>query len=519
MTYPQTLIEPPKEKLTVIHQGYLYQSPDYFYIGLEVQYIPKSSSEVPPVPLKVQQYSPKADMTVSCRNAEGVVELYPKDSLFVKGKGLWAAYKDKATKEMVDFVELLKVPGHTAAIDKAVPEIPEGYTKHVSADYTLFIPTNHSVNEKLPVIMAHTDIVFSVKHPTETTLEFDQDTFMFGSPNGLGADDRAGMWVIQKIVESLGELQVLPIICFFDKEEIGCVGSSSFGRSELFVEVDKVASMYISIDRRRDVNGGKTLATYGHNNASLLVEVANVTGRTIVNGSSTDCAALSRASSNNVPCFNMSCGYQAEHTKNEVLYFKEMEETLKDLKALLNTDICTKEWKATPTMKQRQYHGNAMGFGNAMYDDWDDYSYYGGYPKKTKKAANVVQPKSTIKLNKKVYNEDDLKALLAQYAYHTGKVYTLKDASIDMPTDSIIVELKDDVRVDRIYAGQRLTKSLYDTLSAEHFEVWRVSENDLKVDIIGTDSKTEVLNVPWSLLQEVPLYGMTAVKEDEYNLH
>ena len=71
----------------------------------------------------------------------------------------------------------------------------------------------------IPVgLVAHLDTVF--KHPP-TNIYYDRVKNVMWSPDGLGADDRAGVYAIAQILKT----GVKPTIIFTTDEELGCVGA------------------------------------------------------------------------------------------------------------------------------------------------------------------------------------------------------------------------------------------------------------------------------------------------------
>ena len=68
-------------------------------------------------------------------------------------------------------------------------------------------------------LVAHMDTVFT-EPPTE--IFYDTRKNVMWSPQGLGADDRAGVFCILKIIEA----GYRPHIIFTTDEEIGCIGAS-----------------------------------------------------------------------------------------------------------------------------------------------------------------------------------------------------------------------------------------------------------------------------------------------------
>ena len=91
------------------------------------------------------------------------------------------------------------------------------YTPILTKDYLL-------AKGDIPILLiAHVDTVFP-KTPME--IYYDNQKNVMWSPNGLGADDRAGVFAIAKIVQH--EAHVRPHILLTTGEERGGIGVSQF---------------------------------------------------------------------------------------------------------------------------------------------------------------------------------------------------------------------------------------------------------------------------------------------------
>lgn len=351
----------------------------------------------------------------------------------------------------------------------------------------------------LPVLMAHCDIQMNVKHPTPENLEYDTTLEKFNSPRGLGADDRAGLFVINRAL-SLQPGKFIAI--FFDEEEVGCRGSRNFVTSKDFRElIDPIASTYISIDRTRAVNGDKTVATYGHDNKDLLKLFKDKSGRKDVNGSSTDCKILSAESAiiakdgEGVACVNFSCGYQYEHTARETLYWKELLECAVDI-SQLPTKI--------PELWEKQFRApKAIPY------------YSSGYNKNRNKKQETTSPAHTrgsqqmewfgdfVEHEGEYYASEDIKILMQYYKLYTGKDYTIKTASPYTPKRSDFVRLSATVSVGGIYGGRRLDKATHIMLDSN---VWAVHSVDLvksTANLVTDDGSYNAANIPFAVLESV----------------
>ena len=166
-----------------------------------------------------------------------------------------------------------------------------------------------------PVLSAHTDTVFSQK-PVELV---DNNGVLTNADStlGLGADDRAGCYIMHKLIAS-----GLPFIYILtDKEEVGGIGGVAFTKSPEFQGILSKTSCFIGLDRK----GNTDCASYGYDNQELFDIFDTHGGYKYAYGSFTDVMTFSGNSS--IACCNLSIGYYNEHTAKESLNTLQMEDT------------------------------------------------------------------------------------------------------------------------------------------------------------------------------------------------
>tara|TARA_B100001123_G_scaffold328396_1_gene369588 strand:+ start:21 stop:476 length:456 start_codon:yes stop_codon:yes gene_type:complete len=117
------------------------------------------------------------------------------------------------------------------------------------------------------------------------------------------------------------------IFGFFDKEEIGCVGSREFTESLDFDILSEKISFWLGLDRR----GYNDMVTYNQENKDVVNIFENL-GYKYKNGSFSDVAVL--AAESDISCVNLSVGYDMEHTKFESLNLHHMKNTMNKIKEL-----------------------------------------------------------------------------------------------------------------------------------------------------------------------------------------
>jgi len=358
------------------------------------------------------------------------------------------------------------------------------YHAVIGLKYLILVPKSADTLY-FPMIMAHTDIQCNVSHPNDN-LEYDPKLDKFSSPKGLGADDRAGCYAINKImVKHPGKFA----IALFDEEEIGCVGSNDFIKDKQFKDIDAKISCYISIDRRRGHNGIGQIATYGYDNTQLFDLVKTVTGRPAVSGSSTDCLTLSKGSkaipkNKNIACFNVSCGYDNEHTASEALYFAELQQVVDDFDKLVESGTALWDTRFAATTKQVKTppYTFKRGYGELWATDDDEIEVDGAF-----------------------YDSRDIRTLLYLYKQNTGTDYTFAKATA-LCKD---FEVNTYARVDSncapggYYGGMLLSKDVYMSLVEFTWVVTKVK--GVLCDLQSECSTKVASNIPFAWLNLVTI--------------
>lgn len=158
----------------------------------------------------------------------------------------------------------------------------------------------------VPVLLvAHLDTVH--REPVRDIC-YNADRTVVMSPQGIGGDDRAGVWMILSIL-SRARCHVL----FCEDEEIGCVGARRFARSALEPQVNYLVEM----DRR----GSNDAVFYQCDNPDFT-EYIRTFGFEPAYGSCSDISYL--APSLGVAAVNLSCGYYCEHQRYEYIRLDQM---------------------------------------------------------------------------------------------------------------------------------------------------------------------------------------------------
>lgn len=209
---------------------------------------------------------------------------------------------------------------------------------------------------KFPVLLvAHMDTVH--KHlPDKIIYEGDK----ISSPNGIGGDDRCGIYMILEIIKKY-HCSVL----FCEDEEIGMVGAEKFIKTKLAKSLVGQFNYIIEFDRR------------GSNDA-VFYDCANNEFENFITkefyksdyGSFSDISTI--APFLGIAAVNLSCGYYNAHTKEEYVLWSEMEASMKQAMKIMAR---TTDEKFEYVEAEHNYYG--YGYEYDSWFDGYDYDEYG----------------------------------------------------------------------------------------------------------------------------------------------
>lgn len=225
----------------------------------------------------------------------------------------------------------------------------------------------------IPVaLVAHMDTVF--KLPPEK-IYYDRSEGVMWSPDGLGADDRAGVFLVIKILQNVKK-DKKPTIIFTTDEECGCIGAT-----ELTIDFPKAPydlKYIIQLDRRGqndcvfydDTNEKfeKYVETFGfESNFGTLSDISIICPTWEVSG------------------VNLSVGYEDEHQEIETLHIQYMYLTFHKVLMMLNdienaeyykyegSSMCAQWWRYNTK------YGQASWWDDDDDEDWKSPYSYGSY--------------------------------------------------------------------------------------------------------------------------------------------
>ena len=173
----------------------------------------------------------------------------------------------------------------------------------------------------VPVLLvAHMDTVH--KQKINTIIEANGK---ISSPQGIGGDDRCGVFIIMNIVK---DLHCSVVLC--EDEEIGGVGAHKFAETEFIHDLG--VNYMIEFDRMN----ANDAVFYSCDNEEFTNFVTDFTGFKTAYGSFSDISVLAPATK--IAAVNLSCGYYKAHTTDEYVVYDEMLATIQAAKALIETE-------------------------------------------------------------------------------------------------------------------------------------------------------------------------------------
>ena len=215
----------------------------------------------------------------------------------------------------------------------------------------------------IPVMLvAHLDTVH--KEPVKEI--FISNMGNISSPQGIGGDDRCGVYAILKLIT---DTNLRPYILFAEDEEIGCVGS------EKFVEdiakhkgiYDTNVNFIIEIDRR----GNNDSVYYECDNPEFEKFISSYGFKTDY-GSFSDIAVI--APEIGVAAVNLSSGYYNAHTTSEYINIIDLNNII-DRVTKIVTDVSKDKTKRYEYIEAAYSKYNLQSKYYGWDWDWNGYEY------------------------------------------------------------------------------------------------------------------------------------------------
>lgn len=217
--------------------------------------------------------------------------------------------------------------------------------------------------DNYPCLVAHMDQVQDLHSPDFTVVETNEMLFGY-SPSkrrheGLGADDKNGIWVALKCLERFEVLKA----AFFVEEEVGCAGSYSadiafFNDCRFVVEADRRGHKDLIVEiGRMEICSPEFIEAIGPEQF----------GYAPAEGMMTDVEAL-YDNGVGLSSINVSCGYYDPHTDHEFTVKKDLLNCLTLVQHIV--EHCTEVYPHEAVLDCRRGYG--------VYDDFYDDFYNGG---------------------------------------------------------------------------------------------------------------------------------------------
>ena len=237
--------------------------------------------------------------------------------------------------------------------------IPEATIK---TDQTGNIYVTKGEAETYPCLAAHIDQVQKIHSKDFEAIETKDIIIGFSRKNkrqeGLGADDKVGVWVNLKCLQKFEHLKAV----FFVGEEVGCVGSGI-----CYMSFFDDCRFVIQCDRR---NGDDLITTIGGWTQLCSPEFVKAIqpelfGYKEESGLITDVGELKERGLK-VSAINLSCGYYEPHTDREFVIKSEVINCLAFVEHIIST--CTDVYPHED--KDDYYFPSRYGYG--WDDSWDE---------------------------------------------------------------------------------------------------------------------------------------------------
>jgi len=283
-------------------------------------------------------------------------------SVKTKAKEVYIYKGKKNQTKFPEFINLCKPTQKELKVIVKKRLLDAGYTDVVSGDGYVY------AKGTVPVLLtAHMDTVHSLPVIDFYEYEDEKGNHIISSPQGIGGDDRCGIYMILEIIKE-HKCSVL----FCEDEESGGIGSSKFCKTDLIHELADLRYL-IELDRAN----GKDAVFYDCDNEEFIQFIEENTGYKEAWGSFSDISTL--APKCGVAAVNLSCGYYNAHTTKEEVNVEEMLNTIEVVKKLLTVECEQFEYIEA---KHNYNYGYGYGYGYnygykysggySRYYDWDD---------------------------------------------------------------------------------------------------------------------------------------------------
>ena len=245
--------------------------------------------------------------------------------------------------QMIQFVRSW-IAGH---VPEAEVRMDEWGNLYIKKDFNVNDNDNLNGNEKgFPTLVCHLDQVQDVHSEDFCVKEENGTLYGWSEANqqreGLGADDKNGIWICLRCLEECPRLKVFMAV----GEEKGCIGINhadmSFFADSLYVlEPDCKGGEEIHTNLKGITCASpefeQTLLQFIIHNSSSSEATESITKFIISPGKGSDIFALT-LSGIGVSCANIPCGYHLPHKDDEYTVIAELEHSLAYIRHFATTE-------------------------------------------------------------------------------------------------------------------------------------------------------------------------------------
>ena len=233
----------------------------------------------------------------------------------------------------------------------------------VEEDYFILVPGDAPV-----LLVSHLDTVHN--KPVKTICRSDNGNILM-SPEGIGGDDRCGVFALEKVYQLS---KIKPWLLYTCDEEIGGHGAEMFSEmyKENFLPEDisrKISELklIVEIDRK-----GHNDAVYYDCDCPELEKYISSKGYKTQYGTFSDISII--APSLNIAAVNLSSGYHDAHTRHEYINLQQLEKTIKKVLEIVQESVA--DTFPVYVYKQKKHTWSYANFNRkSASKPWNIYPY------------------------------------------------------------------------------------------------------------------------------------------------
>ena len=226
-------------------------------------------------------------------------------------------------------------------------------------------------------LVAHLD---TVHKNIPSIICYSRDNNYIMSPQGIGGDDRCGVFIILSL---LRRLDFKPYILFTMGEEVGCVGAKAFVKW-LCDDPDMLPELKFIVEYDR--KGNKDCVFYNCGNAEFEKFVEGFGFKTAL-GSSSDIKVI--APELGAAAVNLSSGYYNPHTEHEYVCMSDMNDIINASVNMLTAECEPFKYIEKPAQKKQLSWFKGGGYNH-------NYNANNGWIRNYKQVRVTILPKNSV---------------------------------------------------------------------------------------------------------------------------